>query len=197
MSAIRHTRSRAGMNGFRSISGCSFVIGELPVLLEVDDRTKAKKEPQMTEPLTREEMLEVRLKGIEEQLAALEAWTGADVADPDDPSAFDQARGMTEVIRYLIMYIELLTPGFSAKQLREDIHIMREAVMASYRETTGADIDDDTLEDFKRRDREVIDRCFLKSIYEDGSRPTGPFPRGLRDLIMARNAHVRRPPDAT
>ncbi|MEH3093350.1 MAG: hypothetical protein PGN20_15240 [Agrobacterium cavarae] len=151
----------------------------------------------MTEPLTKEEMLEARLKGIEEQLAILAAWTGAEVAEVDDPSAFDQARGMTEVIRYLIMYIELLTPGFSARQLREDIHIMREVVMASCREAAGADIDDNTLEEFKRRDREVIDRCFLKSIYEDGSRPTGPFPRGLRDLIKARTAHGRTPPDAT
>lgn len=35
VSAIWHTRERAGMNGFLSISGCFFVIGETPKIVDV------------------------------------------------------------------------------------------------------------------------------------------------------------------
>lgn len=185
------------MKGFRmSISERFLGIGESSEMQDGEPANNDVKDWEMSEDrLTDADRLAARMNSFERRIEQLELWTGADENgnwDDDEMSVADRLAAQDIIISHLFRYLELLVPGFSIAQFRSDLHMLNELMLASAKEANpDADALDPALLETSRR---LIDRCLPKSLYDDGGKPTGPFPKDLGSLLRARSSGTRGKP---
>lgn len=185
------------MKGFRmSISERFFGIGESSEMQDGEPATNDVKDWEMSEDrLTEADRLSARLSNFERRIAQLELWTGADENghwDENEMSVTDRLRAQDAIITHLFRYLELLVPGFSIAQFRSDLHVLDERLREFVQET---DPDAEPLDPMLlKRDRRIIDQCLPKSLYDDGGKPTGPFPADFLALLRARSSRAPEEP---
>lgn len=190
ISAARPARLSAGTINSMAISDRVFVIGEASEMREVEPAENERKGLQMkNDKLTKEQMLEARLNSFERRIEQLEGWTGADEDgnwSGDDVSVVEQLVAQDAIIAHLLRYLELLVPGFSIAQFRRDMHLINRGANKRWLEQNPDR--DPSPQEFIERSERIIDAHLPASLYDDGGRPTGPFPEDFLSLVRARTS---------
>ncbi|MCY1667899.1 hypothetical protein [Rhizobium sp. SL86] len=108
--------------------------------------------------MTREEMMEARMNGLERRIEQLESWTGADEDGNwrgEEASVTDRMFAQELLIMQLLRNLEAVSPHFSVKRLREETHAL--AVLIHDELNPNSDLPADELERSRRKMIRVID----------------------------------------
>ncbi|SOC46594.1 hypothetical protein SAMN05892877_12346 [Rhizobium subbaraonis] len=108
--------------------------------------------------LTREQMLEARIAGLERRIEQLEHWTGAD-EDGNwtgaDATVADRLEIQQMIIMHLLQHLQYLIPEFTVEKLKRGIHLIEDGIQAGA--SAATDAPPEIVRSVAEKRREIID----------------------------------------